>query len=89
MTHVHAPVIKTNAEIAQKAKELHLGRALTHGLLTVIAAALVAVGFVLGRSWYIVAFLVFWAIARCVWFGQCVRFGMVKGAKLELVEETE
>jgi len=85
MTHIHAPVIRPNSEIAERARNIHPVQFTARLLLTVVTSVFVALGWVVGTAWFTVAFSVLWAGNRVKWLWQCVRYGYVKGARLKVV----
>lgn len=86
MAHVHAPVIRSNEEIAAKAKDIHPLQFTGRVLLTVITAVFVGIGWVVGRSWYLTVFSTLWLFSRTAWLAQCIRAGYHIGRKSTMVE---
>lgn len=89
MTHVHAPVIRPNSEIAAQARDIHPVQFTVRMLMTLLAAVFTALGWVVGRSWFVIVFLVLWSVNRIAWLGKCSQYGYAKGAKLNLVPRDE
>lgn len=87
MTHVHAPVIRSNAEIAEQAREIHPLRFAGRTLLAVPGIIFLSLGWILGTAWFTVVFSVLWAYHRSAWLGQCARVGFCKGARYKLVSK--
>lgn len=89
MTHVHPPVIKSNAEILARAKEIHPVQFSVRLLLTILAGVFTGLGWVGGRSWFTIVFLVLWVASHVAWLAKCTQYGYAKGAKLNILPEKE
>lgn len=85
MTHVHAPVLRGNADIAEKARDIHPLQFTGRLLLTTITGIFVALGWIAGAAWFSVVFSVLWTASRVSWLGQCTRYGFRKGARVKVV----
>jgi len=83
-SHVHAPVLRSNAEIAEKAKNIHPLRFTGRLLLTIVTGVFVSLGWVAGRSWFVVVFTALWTASRLAWLGQCTRMGYHQGRKSKI-----
>lgn len=81
-THVHPPVLRSNSEIAERARAFHpvqfTGRFIVHA----VAFVFTAVGWVIGAAWFATVFSVFWAWSRIAWTGQCFTAGVRLGARV-------
>jgi hypothetical protein len=87
MTHVHAPVIRSNAAIAEQAREVHPLRFIARLLITIPGVIFLSLGWAAGTAWFAGVFSILWAYHRTAWFGQCMRVGFHKGARHKLVEQ--
>ena len=85
MTHVHAPVIKTNADIAAKARDIHPVQFVKRLLLTSALFLLTAVGWTAGTAWFVLVFSILWTLHRTSWCVMVMRYGFVKGARFSIV----
>lgn len=83
MAHVHDPIIQpSRADIATRAREIHLGPLLSRTALTTVLFLLASAGWVAGTAWFLVVFTAMWSFNRVKWAGQAVRYGYCKGAHL-------
>lgn len=89
MTHVHAPVLRTRDEIAAQAKDIHPVQFTVRAIITALSAVFVALGWIVGRSWFTVVFVTLLAASRASWLAQSARYGYLKGAKHKLVPDKE
>ncbi len=89
MAHVHDPVIKSNADIARRAREINLVPLVSRAALTTVLAVLASIGWVAGTTWFLTVFTVLWVINHVRWAGQAVRYGYHKGARHEMVPNRE
>lgn len=89
MTHVHAPVIRSHDEIVKRAREIHPGQFFVRTLLTTISALFIALGWTIGRSWFVVAYTALWIASRLSWSWTCARMGYALGRKHNIVPERE
>lgn len=89
MTHVHTPVLRSREEISAQAKNIHPVQLTVRVFLTAISAVFVALGWLVGRSWFLVTFSVLWAASRASWLGACTRYGYNTGAKNKVVPDKE
>lgn len=85
MTHVHAPVIRTNSEIAAKAREVHPLQVTGRVLLTTILFIFTSIGYLTGTSWFLTVFTFLWVANHVRWLGQATRYGYHKGARHQMV----
>lgn len=89
MAHVHAPVIRSHAEIAERARNIHPGQLFVRAFLTIISALFISLGWTIGRSWFVVAFTFLWIGSRLSWAYTCSRMGYALGRKHNIVPERE
>lgn len=85
MTHVHAPVLRGNAEIAEKARDIHPLQFTGRMLLTSVMSVFFAVGWIAGTAWFVTVFSVLWTASRLAWLAQTARYGFHKGSRVKLV----
>lgn len=85
MAHVHAPVIRPNSEIAQRAREVHPAQFTSRLVVTTIAFFFTALGWVAGTVWFVVIFSALWTVNRLAWLGKCTQYGFVTGARYKIV----
>lgn len=89
MTHVHAPVIRSHAEIAEQARNIHPVQFTVRTVITLLSAVFVAVGWSIGRTWFLFVFTVLWAGSRLAWLASCMKMGYALGRKHNIVPERE
>jgi hypothetical protein len=90
MAHVHDPVIQpSRADIAARAREIHLGPLLSRTALTTTLFLLASAGWLVGTAWFLLVFSVLWLFNHVKWAGQAVRYGYHKGARHEMVPNRE
>lgn len=85
MTHVHAPVLRSNSEIAERARGIHPLKFTAEMLLTLIGFPFTALGFVAGFLWFAFCFSLIWGVNRTQWLAQCAQVGFYKGARYKFV----
>jgi ABC-type transport system involved in cytochrome c biogenesis permease subunit len=88
-SHVHAPVIRSNAEIMEQAREIHPVQFAARTLMTTIAAVFIGAGAVVGTLWFSAVFSVLWTFNRVKWTGQCFRYGFHKGSRAKVVPKDQ
>lgn len=89
MTHVHAPVLRSRQELSAQAENVHPVQLTVRAILMALSAVFVALGWLVGRSWFTVVFIALWSGSRVSWLGACVRYGYHTGAKNKLVSDKE
>lgn len=89
MTHVHAPVLRQKSDIAEQAKNVHPVQFTVRAFITVLSAVFIALGWTIGRTWFVTVFSVLWIASRLSWLGSCTRMGYALGRKHNIVPERE
>lgn len=85
-THVHAPVLRSNSEIAEQAREIHPFQFTGRVILTAIAFIFTSAGWLVGTTWFVTVFTALWTFNHIRWTGECARYGYHKGARVKVVD---
>lgn len=81
--------MRSNAEIAEQAREIHPVQFAARVILTTVAFIFMSAGWIVGTAWFVTVFTALWIFNHIRWTGECARYGYHKGARVKVVPKEQ